>query len=51
VLVGYTNGYLGYLPTHDAYRRPTYEVLRTPVARGGAERALAAGLALLALAR
>jgi len=37
VLVGYTNGYLGYLPTRAAYRRSDYEVLRSPVAAGSAE--------------
>jgi hypothetical protein len=40
VLVGYTNGYLGYLPTHAAYQRLDYEVLRSPVAAGRAERVL-----------
>ncbi|MFC0527442.1 hypothetical protein [Phytohabitans kaempferiae] len=38
VLIGYTNGYLGYLPVRGAYRRPDYEVLRSPVAAGSAER-------------
>ncbi|MEJ3653692.1 hypothetical protein WEH80_11975 [Actinomycetes bacterium KLBMP 9759] len=47
VLLGYTNGYVGYLPTRAAYRRPDYEVLRTPVAAGGAEVALAAAAALI----
>ena len=37
VLIGYTNGYLGYLPTRAAYRRSDYEVLRSPVAAGSAE--------------
>ena len=40
VLVGYTNGYLGYLPTRAAYRRSDYEVLRSPVAAGSAEEVL-----------
>jgi len=40
VLVGYTNGYLGYLPTRAAYQRLDYEVLRSPVAAGSAERIL-----------
>ncbi|MFC4950454.1 hypothetical protein [Pseudonocardia sp. GCM10023141] len=47
VLVGYTNGYVGYLPTRAAYGRPDYEVLRTPTAAGSAERALAAAVDLL----
>ncbi|WP_232665740.1 hypothetical protein [Pseudonocardia sp. TRM90224] len=47
VLLGYTNGYVGYLPTRAAYRRPDYEVLRTPVAAGGAELALAAAADLI----
>ncbi|GAA4443051.1 hypothetical protein [Phytohabitans houttuyneae] len=37
VLVGYTNGYLGYLPVRAAYGRADYEVLRSPVAAGSAE--------------
>ncbi|WP_090944685.1 hypothetical protein [Nonomuraea jiangxiensis] len=41
VLLGYTNGYLGYLPVRAAYRRPEYEVLRSPVAPGSAEHVLA----------
>ncbi|MGI5128212.1 hypothetical protein ACQEVB_15480 [Pseudonocardia sp. CA-107938] len=48
VLVGYTNAYVGYLPTRDAYARADYEVLRTPVAAGGAERVVAAATALIA---
>ncbi|GII66146.1 hypothetical protein Skr01_62310 [Sphaerisporangium krabiense] len=47
VLVGYTNGYLGYLPVRAAYRRPVYEVLRSPVAEGGAERVIARAAALV----
>ncbi|MBM7785695.1 hypothetical protein [Tenggerimyces flavus] len=42
VLVGYTGGYLGYLPTRAAYATPTYEVNMTPVAPGGAELAIEA---------
>lgn len=41
VLVGYTNGYLGYLPTADAYASPEYEVLISPCGPGAAEAALA----------
>lgn len=47
VLVGYTNGYVGYLPTGAAFRRPDYEVLRTPVAAGSAERALANAVSMI----
>ena len=47
VLVGYTNAYVGYLPTRDAYQRADYEVLRTPVAAGGAELVVAAATALI----
>lgn len=46
VLVGYTGGYLGYLPTRSAYAMPTYEVNMTPVAPGGAELALEEALRL-----
>lgn len=47
VLIGYTNGYLGYLPVRTAYGRADYEVLRSPVAAGSAEHVVdrAAGLA------
>jgi hypothetical protein len=51
VLVGYTNAYVGYLPTRDAYARADYEVLRTPVAAGGAERVVAAATALITRTR
>ncbi|MEV0348392.1 hypothetical protein AB0H88_21680 [Nonomuraea sp. NPDC050680] len=37
VVLGYVNGYPGYLPTIDAYRRTEYEVLASPVAPGSAE--------------
>lgn len=40
LLIGYTGGYLGYLPTRVAYATPTYEVHMSPVAPGGAELAL-----------
>jgi hypothetical protein len=51
VLLGYTNAYVGYLPTRDAYARADYEVLRTPVAAGGAERVVAAATALITRTR
>jgi hypothetical protein len=48
VLLGYANGYAGYLPTRDAFARatahpdePAYEVLISRVAPGEPERALA----------
>jgi neutral ceramidase len=46
VLVGYTNGYLGYLPVRAAYRRADYEVLRSPVAAGSAEHVIDRAAAL-----
>jgi hypothetical protein len=54
VLVGYANGYAGYLPTHDAFAsadadpgHPSYEVLVSRVSSGESERALAAATVLL----
>jgi neutral ceramidase len=54
VLVGYANGYVGYLPTRHAFAaaaadpgHPSYEVLVSRVAPGESERALAAAGALL----
>jgi hypothetical protein len=51
VLVGYANGYAGYLPTRDAFAEatahpdhPAYEVLISRVAPGAPERALAVAL-------
>jgi neutral ceramidase len=50
MLVGYANGYCGYLPTDEAFaracERPDYEVLISRVAPGQAERALAAAAGL-----
>ncbi|HEY3506574.1 MAG TPA: hypothetical protein VGN37_27775 [Actinocatenispora sp.] len=45
-VLGYANGYPGYLPCADAYRTEQYEVLVSAVAAGGGERiaALAADL-------
>ncbi|MFI7130253.1 hypothetical protein ACIBQ1_31500 [Nonomuraea sp. NPDC050153] len=37
VVLGYVNGYPGYLPTAAAYRRAEYEVLASQVALGSAE--------------
>lgn len=47
VLVGYANGYCGYLPTRPAYEREDYEVLISPVAPGEGERAVEHALGLL----
>lgn len=38
LVVGYANGYLGYLPPAEAYGRPEYEVLVSMLAPGSAER-------------
>jgi hypothetical protein len=46
-LVGYTAGYLGYLPTAAAYRTDSYEVNISPVAAGGAELAVREAVRLL----
>lgn len=40
VLVGYTDGYLGYLPTDTARRDAEYEVLVSPCAHGAADAVL-----------
>lgn len=37
VVLGYTNGYLGYLPCRAAFAEPDYEVLASPVRRGSGE--------------
>lgn len=34
---GYSNGWIGYLPTEDAYERGGYEVLTSPFVKGAAE--------------
>lgn len=39
-LVGYTHGYLGYLPIESAYKTDVYEVNISPVAAGAAESAV-----------
>ena len=38
LVLGYVNGYPGYLPTADAYARAEYEVLAAQAAPGSAER-------------
>ncbi|PFG47936.1 hypothetical protein ATK36_3002 [Amycolatopsis sulphurea] len=47
VLIGYTGGYLGYLPTAAAYRTGGYEVHISPVAEGAAELAVREAVRLL----
>lgn len=48
LLLGYANGYLGYLPERSAYERPDYEVLISPLGPGAAELMVAAVRELLA---
>lgn len=50
-LVGYTQGYLGYLPTRDAYETDVYEVNISPVAAGAAELAVTEAVRLVQLLR
>ena len=38
MLLGYANGHVGYLPSAEAYTRPDYEVLASPMEPGTAER-------------
>ncbi|MFL5624693.1 MAG: neutral/alkaline non-lysosomal ceramidase N-terminal domain-containing protein [Ktedonobacteraceae bacterium] len=38
MLLGYTNGYVGYIPTREAYTEMDYEVLVSPFAPGSGER-------------
>lgn len=46
MVLGYVDGYVGYLPTRAAYRQPTYEVLVSPVAAGSGEAVVDAAAAL-----
>ena len=46
VVIGYANGYLGYLPTGEAFCEPDYEVLVSPVRRGSGEQVAQAAAAL-----
>ncbi|MCL6522912.1 MAG: hypothetical protein K6U79_11165 [Firmicutes bacterium] len=48
LLLGYANGYLGYLPERQAYGQPDYEVLISPAGAGAAERVVAALSGMLA---
>lgn len=48
LLLGYTNGYSGYVPTREAYGELDYEVLRSVFAPGSGERLRDAAIALLA---
>jgi len=38
LLLGYTNGYVGYIPAREAYAEMDYEVLMSPFAPGSGER-------------
>jgi hypothetical protein len=38
LLLGYTNGYIGYIPSREAYASLDYEILMSPLAPGAGER-------------
>lgn len=48
LLLGYTNGYIGYVPTREAYQTLDYEVLMSHFVPGTGERIVSAVLGLLA---
>jgi neutral ceramidase len=48
LVLGYTNGYIGYIPTRGAYADLDYEILVSPLAPGGGERLRDAATKLLA---
>jgi hypothetical protein len=48
ILIGYVGGYLGYLPTREAFAgEPTYETVISPIAGGEAERMVDIATSLL----
>ncbi|MFD0638903.1 hypothetical protein ACFQ9X_52315 [Catenulispora yoronensis] len=48
MVIGYANGYLGYIPDEASYAAPAYEVLASPLAIGGGEAVVAAASDLVA---
>lgn len=47
LLLGYANGYIGYIPTQEAYQSLDYEVLMSPFAPGTGERIGSTAIGLL----